>query len=138
MELQVGVKALLKNKDKKYLLLRRSREKYPEIIGEWDIVGGRIDPGSTLLDNLKREISEETKLALKAEPKLIAAQDILNIPNRSDRHVVRLTYLAEIDGEPQMDGDHIEFGWFTLEEMKNLDNLDIYFKGLLEKGFFND
>lgn len=129
MELQVGVKALLKNKDGKYLLLRRSPEKYPEAGATWDIVGGRIDPGSTLLENLKREIKEEIGLDLNDEPKLIAAQDILRVPGR---HVVRLTYTAHIDGEPQLDGDHTEFKWFTAPELKNLENLDDYFKELLE------
>jgi len=42
--LQVGVKVLLKNKAGQYLLLRRALEKYPEIQGRWDIVGGRINP----------------------------------------------------------------------------------------------
>ena len=99
MELQVGVKALLKNKEGKYLLVKRSSEKYPDIKGEWDIVGGRIQPGSTLFDNLKREIREETKLNLEREPKLIASQDILQTEGR---HVVRLTYLGEIEGQPRL------------------------------------
>ena len=62
MELQVGVKALLKNKEGKYLLVRRSSEKYPEVGARWDIVGGRINPGTPLFDNLKREVKEETGL----------------------------------------------------------------------------
>ncbi len=62
MELQVGVKALLKNKNGKYLLLRRNPKKYPDVGPKWDIVGGRINPGSLLLENLKREIKEEVGL----------------------------------------------------------------------------
>ena len=131
MELQVGVKALLQNKDGKYLLLRRSPKKYPEAGAIWDIVGGRIDPGSTLVENLKREIREEIGLDLTDEPKLIAAQDILRIPGR---HVVRLTYTAHIDGEPKLGADHTEFKWFTGPELKTLENLDSYFKELLDKG----
>lgn len=75
-ELQVGVKILLKNKEGRYLLLRRSLEKYPTATGRWDIVGGRIEAGKNLTENLKREIKEETGLELIGEPKLIAAQDI--------------------------------------------------------------
>lgn len=131
MELQVGVKALLKNKEGKYLLLRRSAEKYSEVVGKWDIVGGRIDPGSRLVENLKREIREETSLELEEEPKLIAAQDILRVPGR---HVVRLTYVASINGEPKLDGDHIEFKWFTKDELENLEDLDVYFKEILDRG----
>jgi len=39
MELQVGVKVLLKNKEGKFLLIRRSPKKYPEVGPKWDIVG---------------------------------------------------------------------------------------------------
>ena len=130
MELQVGVKALLRNKEGKYLLIRRSSEKYPEVGARWDIVGGRINPGETLLENLKREIKEEINLELKSEPKLVAAQDILRIEGR---HVVRLTFIGEIEGEPKLDDDHTEFKWFAAEEIKKLENLDIYFKELIEK-----
>ena len=131
MELQVGVKVLLQNKEGKYLLLRRSSEKYPEVGAKWDIVGGRIDPGTPLIDNLKREIAEEVKLTLAKEPRLIAAQDILRVPGR---HVVRLTYSGNIDGQPKLDSDHTEFNWFTMDEIKKLDNLDSYFKALVDEG----
>ncbi len=58
MKLQVGVKALLRNGEGKYLLLRKSPERYPEIGAKWEIVGGRIEPGTPLLENLRREILE--------------------------------------------------------------------------------
>ena len=134
MELQVGIKALLKNSEGKYLLIRRSSEKYPEVGAKWDIVGGRIDPGTTLLENLKREIKEEVNLDLKALPRLVAAQDILKV---AGRHVVRLTYMGSIEGEPKItDTDHSEWKWFTLKEIKNLsaEELDSFFKELLDKG----
>jgi len=127
--LQVGVKALLKNSEGKYLLLRRNPEKYTDVGSElWDIVGGRIDAGRPLLDNLQREIREETGLELTSRPKLVAAQDILKVPGR---HVVRLTYIGEIEGEPVLDNDHTEFGWFTPEELKNLENLDSFLNEVL-------
>ncbi|OGL66829.1 hypothetical protein A3B21_00820 [Candidatus Uhrbacteria bacterium RIFCSPLOWO2_01_FULL_47_24] len=133
MELQVGVKVLLKNPDGKFLLIRRSSDKYPEVGAKWDIVGGRIEPGSPLLDNLKREIKEEVGLDLVDDTRLIAAQDILRVPGR---HVVRLTYVGAIDGEPVLDGDHTEYKWFTREEMRafSREQLDSYFKELLDSG----
>lgn len=113
IELQVGVKALLKNREGKYLLIRSNPEKYPEKEEKWDIVGGRIDPGSTLFDNLKREVKEEVNLNLTDQPKLVAAQDILRIKGR---HVVRLTYTADINGEPELNDESLEFGWFTWQK----------------------
>lgn len=131
MELQVGVKIILRNKEGKILLLHRNWEKYPEVKKDnsWDIVGGRINIGTPLLDNLKREIFEETKLNLTEEPKLIAAQDIL----RADKHVVRLTYLGQIEGEPTLDEYHDSYKWLTLEEVKNEPSLDQYFKEVFAK-----
>src|SRR3989338_7224600 len=68
IELQVGVKILLRNNEGKYLLLKRSPEKYPEIGARWDIVGGRIDAGTPLIENLRREVKEETGLEISSEP----------------------------------------------------------------------
>ncbi|GEM_PF-858839 len=130
MDLQVGVKAILKNTDGKYLLVKRSDEKYPEIGAKWDIPGGRIEKGSSLMENLKREIKEEVGLELKETPKLIFAQDII----RPDKHVVRLTYSGVIEGGPILDKtEHTEFKWFTLEELKNLENIDIFLKEVVDK-----
>lgn len=129
MELQVGVKALLKNPEGKFLLLHRSPIKYPEATGRWDLVGGRINPGTTLLENLEREIKEETGLKIIGKPQLLVAQDILRLENK---HVVRLTYLAETEGEPKLDGtENDQFLWLTLDELKNTNDLDIYLKQLM-------
>lgn len=143
MELQVGVKILLKNSEGKYLLVRRNPKKYPEVGAKWDIVGGRIIAGASLFDNLRREIKEEVGLNFTSEAKLIAAQDIisppLNLPlkkgeKEEGRHVVRLTYIGEIDGNPVIDDDHLEARWFTGEEIKKLEPLDGYFRELIEQG----
>lgn len=129
--LQVGVKILLRNKKGRYLLLRRSLEKYPEVKGRWDIVGGRIDPGKTLFENLKREVEEETGLKIVGEPKLIAAQDILRNPGR---HIVRLTYIGNADGEVVLNTSENDiYKWYDKNELLKLDDVDMYFKELLNK-----
>jgi len=129
IKLQVGVKVLIKNKEGKYLLLKRSDKKYPNMEGKWDIVGGRIDPGKTLIENLKREIEEETSLSLKEDPKLICAQDIIR---GEDVHVVRLTYIGKADGDVKLDSEeHVSCKWVSEEELRSFDDLDIYFKEVL-------
>lgn len=130
--LQVGVKILLKNSEGKFLLNRRNPKKYPEMGPKWDIVGGRINAGSPLMENLKREVLEETGLEITSTPVLIAAQDILRVPGK---HVVRLTYTGNTKGEPAISEESLEFGWFTADEIRGMssDELDIYFKELLDK-----
>jgi ADP-ribose pyrophosphatase YjhB (NUDIX family) len=135
MILQVGVKAFLRNKEGKYLILKRSAEKYGSFGDMWDLVGGRIEPGSILLDNLKREVKEETQLNILSEPRLIYAQDILR---HKDKHVVRLTYTADADGEVILDiSENVEYKWLSLEEMKNLGGLDLYVREILDKGLIS-
>lgn len=131
MELQVGVKVLLKNPDGKYLLMRRS-DYEAGAAGKWDIPGGRIEVADGLRENLAREVMEEVGLTLTGEAKVIAAQDIFT--KDGARHVVRITYVGTADGTPKLSEEHTEFNWFTLAELKTLDHLDNYLKALLEEG----
>lgn len=133
MELQVGVKVLLKNPEGKYLLIKRSPIEYPET-HKWDIPGGRIESGSSLSENLAREVMEETGLTMTSEPKVVAAQDII-LPEQ-DRHVVRVTYIGTAEGEPRLSVEHTEYKWVTFAELKllTIDELDRYVKALLEAG----
>ena len=131
MELQVGVKVLLKNSDGKFLLLRRSEARYQS--KKWDIPGGRINPGTSLGENLARELMEETGLTLTSEPRIIGAQDIFANP---ERHVVRITYTGTADGEPKLSDEHTEYTWVTWSELKAMpiEELDRYVKALMESG----
>ena len=133
MELQVGVKILFVNSAGKYLLLRRNQKKYPEMAVKWDIPGGRINPGTPLIENLKREVKEETGFEFTTTPKLISAQDILRI---ADKHVVRLTYLGKIEGEPILSDEHDIYKWFTKDELRAIprEEQDIYFQELVDSG----
>ncbi len=91
MNLQVGVKLIIRSNDGQILMLRRSG--YGDLDGSWDIPGGRIDASEDLLTALNREIREEIGLELQGLPKLLAAQDIF--PKGKELHVVRLTYLLD-------------------------------------------
>ena len=129
--LQVGVKILLKDKNGKFLLLHRSGEKYPDVAGRWDIPGGRIEPGISLMENLKREVKEETNLELIGEPKLLAAQDILRV---AGLHIVRLTYVGKATGTIKLDTiENDRYEWRSLNDLKSADDLDIYLKEIIEK-----
>lgn len=132
MTLQVGVKIFLYNKEGKYLLVKRSSEKYKNTKGSWDIVGGRINQGSMLIDNLRREVKEETQLEILSEPMLLFAQDIIL---GEEKYIVRLSYKGQTEGEPVLDtSENIEYKWLTVNELKLQEDLDIYVKEILDKG----
>ena len=129
MELQVGVKIILQNKEGKYLVVLRSAIKYPDAGAQWEVVGGRIKPGTSLMQNLKREVMEETSLQITGEPKLLAAQDIL----KSSKHIVRLTYIGSASGEVKLSDEHTGYKWLDLEEILALDPIDPFLKEVLDK-----
>ena len=132
MQLQVGVKVLLKREDGKILLLLRNPETYGKTVGKWDIPGGRIEPGSSLMDNLAREVREETNLQMVSTPYLIGAQDIIK---EGERHVVRLTFVARTTGEPELDlNENTEYKWVTFGELRDEELLDSYVRTLLTEG----
>ncbi len=128
MELQVGVKILLKNNEGKYLIVHRLLEKYPGAKGSWDIPGGRINRGETLLANLKREVREETGLALIETPEIFGVQDILRVKNK---HIIRLTYQGLTNGKVNLSEEHDDYLWLSLDKLKFFPDLDVYLKNLL-------
>jgi ADP-ribose pyrophosphatase YjhB (NUDIX family) len=120
MELQVGVKTFLKNTEGKYLLMRRSDL---ENVGKrkWDIPGGRLEVGSSMLDNLAREVMEETGLVMTSVPTLFDAQDLIW---HDGRHVVRILYKGTIEGAPTLSHEHSEYKWMTVDEMLALNDVE--------------
>ena len=129
MELQVGVKVLLKNKENKYLFLERSTV-YGSIAGMWDIPGGRINVETPLLENLHREVEEETSLRVLENPIFLAAQDIFTKDGK--RHVVRLTYAAQTSGDVRLDTEHTNYRWLTISAALKLETLDPYTRDVLQ------
>ncbi|MFZ5390776.1 MAG: NUDIX domain-containing protein [Patescibacteria group bacterium] len=128
MQLQVGVKALIKNQSGDYLLLKRTQPYPGENEPRWDIPGGRINIGEPIMKALQREITEETGLTITKEPQIIQAQDILRNP---DKHVVRLTYLVQTVGEIKLNPqEHTDFIWCSLEKISELRH-DIYLDPIL-------
>ena len=129
MKLQVGVKALIKNDQGEYLLLRRSQVMENETEAHWDIPGGRIEPEEPLEDALRREIKEETGLEILDKPVLLGAQDIF--VKKADLHVVRLTYSLQGSGDIIISDEHQEMRWVKPNEVITL-NLDPYLRQVLD------
>lgn len=129
--LQIGVKVVLTDSQGRILLLKRSQEKYKNVKDGWDIPGGRIDPGVGLIENLKREVSEETGMVLDiGSLKILGAQDIFHGENN---HVVRITYKGVVSGETILSDEHSEFKWLNLGEVFKMEGLDKYLREILGK-----
>ncbi len=120
MNLQVGVKALIKNSQDEYLFMRRSTILATDVAEpSWDIPGGRIEPDEYLPEALKREVQEEIGHEIQSTPELIAAQDIF-VP-AEELHVVRLTYMLNEDVDDiALSEEHEEYVWVHESQLETV------------------
>jgi ADP-ribose pyrophosphatase YjhB (NUDIX family) len=109
-------------KDEKYLLIKRKNPPHG-----WALPGGLVDWGETVDVAVKRELMEETNL--KATK--ISFFTIASKPTRDPRfHAVSIVYeINKYLNEPKAADDAIEFGWFTLEDLADVqvafDHMDL-------------
>lgn len=113
----LGVKALIHNNESKFLLLERNlcpKKTY------WDMPGGRLKKGETLLDTLQREIEEE--IGLKHINKITYSSMYftnIRIPFLDNNvGLIVSVYKCNIFYSfiPRLSNEHINFGWFNLFE----------------------
>lgn len=130
MQLQIGVKVLIKNNEGLYLFLKRSKLLSSDVKNSWDIPGGRINPEENLQDALVREVSEEIHFTLESEPILLSAQDIF--VDAKGLHVVRLTY-ATTEDIPNviLSDEHEDYEWRRIHDINDL-NIEPYLKVVLD------
>ncbi|WFE25892.1 NUDIX domain-containing protein [Solwaraspora sp. WMMD791] len=125
--------ALIVDDDGRIFFQRRSpyRRLFPDT---WDIVGGHVEPGETLLDTLHREVQEETGwrvaqiLAEVGEYRYVGDDGIAR---------VEVDYLVRVDGDlahPVLEpGKHTEFRWLRADELDVLDESADVNDGLIRR-----
>ena len=117
----LGVKALIRNPAGKVLLLEREHRTKGMY---WDIPGGRLHKGESLLETLKRELEEEIGLEEinGVVPFMTVVTDIRIHSQGSDVGLILSIYRLNADRAftPRLSDEHSNFGWFTLSEAAEL------------------
>jgi 8-oxo-dGTP pyrophosphatase MutT (NUDIX family) len=113
----LGVKVLLCNEKNRILLL----EKQHRIKGTyWDLPGGRMQKGETILETLRREVEEETGLQnLKGIQPFDMILTNLRIPTiQGEVGLILSVYRGNIDSSfiPLLSSEHIDFDWFSFSD----------------------
>ena len=103
-----AVGALLMAPDGRVLFLRRSDEgDHP---GEWNFPGGKVEPGESAEDALRRELAEETGYNAPDS----AAFTLAFVGDSPDDSSFRYdTYTSPVhdDFAPRLNGEHTEYAW---------------------------
>lgn len=118
----LGIKALLRRHDGRILLLQVNPKK---LRGEqrqyWDLPGGRVQRGDTVVDTLRREVREETGIdALNAIKEVGMVLSNIRIPlNEIDSAGLILgVYTCSIpdDATVALSDEHTAYDWFAPKE----------------------
>lgn len=112
----VGCGSVIPDGAGRYLLVREAKE---SARGRYALPAGKLEVGETLAEAAVREAREEAGVEVEIERLL----GIWHCPETSEGFaVVNFVFAARIvAGEPAPSDDHPEVGWFTREEIANLE-----------------
>jgi ADP-ribose pyrophosphatase YjhB (NUDIX family) len=120
-KLRLGCSAAIFDEHKRILLTRRTDN------GQWCLPGGAVEAGESVAEACEREVFEETglKVHVKRLVGVYSHPDQLVIyPDGNKAFIVALHFEAEvIGGELGLSNETTDFGYFTLDEMQDMEFL---------------
>ncbi|MFF2216892.1 NUDIX hydrolase [Streptomyces antibioticus] len=115
------VGAVILNRERHAFAQKRSEDRrlFP---GTWDIVGGHVEEGETLLEALAREVEEETGWRLTHVRRFLGTTTWTGDDGGGLRH--EADYLVEVDGDldhPELEwSKHDAYDWFGPDTLPRL------------------
>jgi ADP-ribose pyrophosphatase YjhB (NUDIX family) len=104
----VSVKLFLKHRNKILMLLQKN--------GRFDLPGGRVEWGESVLGALKRELKEELDYSLKKEPELFHIYDYVSDDKK--RRSVIIDYIYSLNKMPKLSSpEKLEIFWLTKKDL---------------------
>lgn len=107
-----SVSAAIIERDGKILIAQRSKP--GPLYGKWEFPGGKVEPGETLQQCLKRELLEELGIHAEIGDHFCTENFILN----DKPCAMSIFRVLSFTGEPVLN-DHMAMRWVTAEEMDN-------------------
>jgi 8-oxo-dGTP diphosphatase len=118
----IGVGAVIEDGQGRVLLVRHRPERGGYWQGKWICPGGRLEPGETIEEGIRREVEEETRLTVELVRPLVPFDRIVkDEEGEASLHVVYIDYLARLTGGTlEARSDVGEGRWVTREELKGI------------------
>jgi 8-oxo-dGTP pyrophosphatase MutT (NUDIX family) len=104
--------------------------------GQWCLPSGGVEPGESVAEGCQREVFEETGLSVRVK-RLVGVyshSDQLTVYSETDKfQIVALHFEAEvIGGELGLSDETSDFGYFTMEEIEELEMLGRHKERILD------
>jgi 8-oxo-dGTP pyrophosphatase MutT (NUDIX family) len=120
-KLRLGCSASIFDEQGRVFLTRRADN------GQWCLPGGGMEAGESVTEACEREVWEETGLRIRVK-RLVGvyshADQLVVYPDGNKAQIVALHFEAEIvSGQPALSNETTDFGYFTIEEIAELDFL---------------
>ena len=100
-------------KDGKVFMARRRPEK--SYGGQWELPGGKVEPGEAPQIALARELSEELEVVAQ-----VGAFVATGVDHQPDQCIVLHGYLMEMASQPLASLDHDQMDWFAADELGSI------------------
>lgn len=114
--------AIVDRLDDPRVLLAARRSVPTSLAGQWELPGGKVEPGETPLDALHREIEEELGVRLRLGAELLGPDD--GAWRLAEPYTMRV-WLAEVaDGVPEPRAAHDQLAWLAADEWLSVPWLD--------------
>src|SRR5436309_820874 len=121
------VAGLLRNPEGKVFIHRRGPDRN-FLPNGWDVLGGHVEEGESLLAALAREIEEESGWRLIGTPRLIYTVDWETSNEGTPNRRREFDFLVEVEGDldhPCLERpQHTEYRWIGRDELALLDEND--------------
>lgn len=129
-KLRLGCSAAIFDERRRILLTRRADN------GQWCLPGGGLESGESAAEACEREVLEETGLRIRVK-RLVGVyshpDQLVVYPDGNKAFIVALHFEAEvIGGELGLSNETTDFGYFTLDEMQDLEFLDRHKERVLD------
>ena len=118
-KIRLGCSAAIFDEQGRIFLTRRTDN------GQWCLPGGGMEPGESVTEACEREVWEETGLRTHVT-RLVGvysySDQLVVYPDGNKAQIVALHFEARVlAGQPLLSNETTEFGYFTLEEVEELE-----------------
>ncbi len=111
MNQRIAAKALITNGRQMLLLREAASDIEATQVGNYQVPGGRIEPGESFFDGLKREVKEETGLIVTIGQPAFVCEWFPTIRGQANHIIAVFVACTTTSTEVKLSSEHDDFVW---------------------------